>query len=223
MAIIEVKDNNPVGAIRELLRSMLSRELVDAILVPQETPSKKTVVQTLVRDPAKLDTANPLAPVFGINSARIITKMCVGQMPGVETAAAEPTEQKQNAENEEQTPGQGQQKEKPINEQEPDEVEQPTPVEAQSAAQHQCAVSEEQSHPAPIAVVLRPCEIRALVELVKLQQASIDPFVVVGVDCWGTYSVQDYAAKVDASSSQSSVTTDFLKQVTAEKLPDQLR
>ncbi len=75
VAIIEVKDGNPAGAIQELLRSMLSQGLVSAILVPQEIPSKKTVVQTLVHDPAKLDAANPLAPVFGVNSARIISRM----------------------------------------------------------------------------------------------------------------------------------------------------
>jgi formate dehydrogenase subunit beta len=43
-------------------------------------------------------------------------------------------------------------------------------------------------------VVLRPCELRALVELVKLQQASIDDLVTIGVDCLGTYDVTVHAA-----------------------------
>ncbi len=43
-----------------------------------------------------------------------------------------------------------------------------------------------------IAVVLKPCEIRAAVELVKLKQASFDNIIIVGVDCPGTYSVNDY-------------------------------
>ena len=79
------------------------------------------------------------------------------------------------------------------------------------------------SGPAPIAVVLRPCETRALVELVKLQQASMDPFLVIGVDCWGTYSVTDYAEKADQDPDNASVTGDFLKQVAAGQLPEGLR
>jgi formate dehydrogenase subunit beta len=45
-----------------------------------------------------------------------------------------------------------------------------------------------------VGVVLRPCELRALVELVKLQQASLDDLVTIGVDCLGTYDVAVYAA-----------------------------
>ena len=225
MAIIKVKDNNPLAAIQELLRSMLSQQLVSAILVPQEIPSKKTVVQTLVRDPARLDAVNPLAPVFGVNSARIVAKMCIDQMvsPLSEPAVAEQSEQEKGAEppvaediasepKEEQAPEQGQSK-----------SEEQVPAEAQSANGQQPAAIEGQSTPAPIAVVLRPCEIRALVELVKLQQVSMDPFLIIGVDCWGTYSVQDYAAKVSQSLHDTSVTTDFLKQVTAGNLPKELR
>ena len=80
MAIIEVKNNNQAEAIQELLRSMLDKGLVSGILVPQEIPSKKTVVQTLVRESSELKSANPLAPVFSVNSARIIARMCVAQL-----------------------------------------------------------------------------------------------------------------------------------------------
>ena len=45
-----------------------------------------------------------------------------------------------------------------------------------------------------IGVVLRPCELRALVELVKLKQASLDDLVTIGVDCLGTYDVPAYTA-----------------------------
>jgi formate dehydrogenase subunit beta len=38
---------------------------------------------------------------------------------------------------------------------------------------------------AKIAVVLRPCEIRAFVELVKLKQGSPDELVIIGLDCLG--------------------------------------
>ena len=43
-----------------------------------------------------------------------------------------------------------------------------------------------------IAVVLRPCEIRAFIELVKLKQGSLDDVVLVGTDCLGAYGNVDY-------------------------------
>ncbi|MHC4593491.1 MAG: 4Fe-4S dicluster domain-containing protein [Planctomycetota bacterium] len=227
MAIIEVKDNNPVAAIQELLRSMLEEGLVSAVLVPQEIPSKKTVVQTLLRDPAKLDAVNPLAPVFGVNSARIVAKMCIAQMADLSgaSAVAEQPEQEQDKQPEPAaTENQAsEQKEEQTVGAEENNPEEQTPAEAQSANEQQPAVTRGQSNPAPIALVLRPCEIRALVELVKLQQAIIDPFLVIGVDCWGTYSVEEYAAKVNQDSQASSVTADFLKQVTAGNLPEEVR
>jgi formate dehydrogenase subunit beta len=45
-----------------------------------------------------------------------------------------------------------------------------------------------------IGVVLRSCELRALIELVKLQQASLDDLVTIGIDCLGTYDVSVYTA-----------------------------
>lgn len=36
-----------------------------------------------------------------------------------------------------------------------------------------------------IAVVLRPCEVRALIELAKLNQCTLDPAMVISMDCFG--------------------------------------
>jgi formate dehydrogenase subunit beta len=47
-------------------------------------------------------------------------------------------------------------------------------------------------HDHKLGVVMRSCEIRALVELVKFQQAKLDNVVIVGIDCLGTYSVVDW-------------------------------
>jgi formate dehydrogenase subunit beta len=44
-----------------------------------------------------------------------------------------------------------------------------------------------------VGAVLRSCEIRALIELVKLQQANLDNLTIIGVDCLGTCEVDDYA------------------------------
>ncbi|MFC1870355.1 formate dehydrogenase, partial [Chloroflexota bacterium] len=45
-----------------------------------------------------------------------------------------------------------------------------------------------------IGVVLRPCELRALIELVKLKQASLENLLLIGLDCSGTRSLADYRA-----------------------------
>jgi len=42
---------------------------------------------------------------------------------------------------------------------------------------------------AKVGAVLRPCEARALVELIKLQQASLDDMTIIAVDCAGTFEV----------------------------------
>jgi formate dehydrogenase subunit beta len=44
----------------------------------------------------------------------------------------------------------------------------------------------------PVAVVMRSCEIRALVELIKLKQGSLDDLVIIGIDCLGRYENSDY-------------------------------
>jgi formate dehydrogenase subunit beta len=101
--------------------------------------------------------------------------------------------------------------------------EEQVPVQAQASSKEQPDTADKPTTPAPIALVLKPCEIRALVELVKLQQASIEPFLVIGVDCWGTYSVQDYAAKAGQCAEGSSVTADFLKEAAAGNISKEIR
>jgi formate dehydrogenase subunit beta len=51
-----------------------------------------------------------------------------------------------------------------------------------------------QSDSGKIGLVLRSCELRALTELIKLKQASLDDIVTIGVDCLGTYDVPVYVA-----------------------------
>ncbi len=43
-----------------------------------------------------------------------------------------------------------------------------------------------------IAMVLRPCEIRALVELEKLKQANLENCLLIGADCMGAVSAKDH-------------------------------
>jgi formate dehydrogenase (coenzyme F420) beta subunit len=46
--------------------------------------------------------------------------------------------------------------------------------------------------PRRLGVVMRPCELRALIELVKLKQAYLENLVLIGIDCPGTCSLSDY-------------------------------
>ena len=61
-----------------------------------------------------------------------------------------------------------------------------------------------------LGVVLRSCEVRALIELVKLKQASLDNVVLIGVDCLGAYEMNDYAELV--ASSNGDLSADLLAQ-----------
>ena len=128
MVTLGVGEGSVTKAIRQLCKDMLSKKLVDAVLIPLELPSKKNVVQSLVTNPEALDLANPLAPVLPVNTATIVSKM---------TKVA-PSQKK-------------------------------------------------------LAVVARSCELRALTELVKLKQASLENVVLIGIDCFGTYTVKDYS------------------------------
>jgi len=87
---------------------------------------KNVVMPTLVTDPEKINGSDPLAPVFPMNAAKVVSRLT----------------------------------RKPLGEK--------------------------------VAVVLRPCEIRAFIELVKLKQGSTDEVVLVGIDCLGAYSNIDY-------------------------------
>jgi len=61
-----------------------------------------------------------------------------------------------------------------------------------------------------IAVVIRPCEMRAVVELVKLKQIQTENLLFVSIDCPGAYSVKDYPKFVaDKKTSDDFVKTGY--------------
>ncbi len=43
-----------------------------------------------------------------------------------------------------------------------------------------------------VAMVMRSCEIRAMIELVKLKQANLDDTLLIGIDCFGRYENTDF-------------------------------
>jgi len=125
-ARLNVKDGDLLTTLRDLFRSILQLEDISAILVPQHLPGKNVVMPTLVTDPEQLNGTDPLAPVFPLNGAKIVSRLT----------------------------------RKPMG--------------------------------AKVAAVLRPCEIRAFVELVKLNQGRVEEVVLISVDCLGAFKNVDY-------------------------------
>jgi formate dehydrogenase subunit beta len=123
---LDVENRNPLDALQALFRQLLTEGEIRGLLVSQHLPMKNAVMPTLVTDPEKINGVDPLAPVFPINAAKVLTKLT----------------------------------RKPIG--------------------------------GRIAAVLRPCEIRAFIELVKLKQGRADDVLMIGIDCLGAYSNVDY-------------------------------
>jgi formate dehydrogenase (coenzyme F420) beta subunit len=127
---IEVKDNDIVDSLQIFLKSLLRQPQIDAMLVPQHLPMKNMIMPTLVTDPEALEGADPLAPSFPLNAAKLVSRLT------------------------------------------------------------------RKSSGAKIAAVLRPCEIRAFIELVKLNQAGRENLILIGFDCLGAYKNSDYSKVV---------------------------
>ena len=125
-AKIDVKEQNLLISLQGFFKALLENGDIEAVLVPQHLPMKNSVMPTLVTDPEKIDGVDPLAPVFPMNAAKIVSKLTRRPLDG------------------------------------------------------------------QIAVVLRPCEIRAFIELVKLKQGRTDEVVLISMDCYGAYGNVDY-------------------------------
>jgi formate dehydrogenase subunit beta len=122
IAKIQIVEQNLVTSLQSFFKTLLEEGEISALMVAQHLPMQNVVMPTLVTDPEKLDGADPLAPVFPMNAAKVVSKLTRKPLGG------------------------------------------------------------------KIAVVLRPCEIRAFIELVKLKQGSVDDVILFGVDCLGAYS-----------------------------------
>jgi len=68
-----------------------------------------------------------------------------------------------------------------------------------------------------VGVVIRPCEIRALIELVKLGQAKLDNLIIIGIDCAGTFEIEQWAKLVEESGDAVAKETEVLKDIYAGK------
>jgi len=68
---------------------------------------------------------------------------------------------------------------------------------------------------AKIAAVLRPCEIRAFYELVKLKQGRLEDLLIVSVDCPGAFTNHDYAAFAERHGAETGAR--FMRHILAGK------
>jgi hypothetical protein len=66
--VLKIKDNDVVSSTNEFLRHLLSSGKIQALLVPQSTPSKKVAYPVLIADPKKLH-ADIIAPVLPVATA----------------------------------------------------------------------------------------------------------------------------------------------------------
>jgi formate dehydrogenase subunit beta len=117
----EVKDAGVPASISALCRSMLEKDLLDAVMIPQHLPRSAMVQHALVRDPEAVKGVDPIAPVMPVNGAVLAARL-TRQDPG-----------------------------------------------------------------GKVGVLLRPCEMRAFFELVKLHQGDRDRLMLIGIDCLGTF------------------------------------
>ncbi len=125
-AKIEVQNGNLLQSVQAFLHMLMDDGGVAGLLTPLHM-GPGVVMPALVTEPERLKQADPLAPAFPLNAARIAAKLTRGGSPG-----------------------------------------------------------------GTLAAVLRPCEMRAFTELVKLNQGNLEDLAIVSLDCLGAYTNADY-------------------------------
>jgi len=152
---LQIKNNDLLQGINSFFQSLLQEKIVDALLLPQETNSRKSILSTLVKDKEQITSANPFVPFLLLNSASLLVKLSKGK-----------TREK-------------------------------------------------------IGAVLRSCEIRAAVELIKLKQINPENLILIGVDCLGTYEPAVFKELAQNFSDTAELTRQYLSDA-ARALPKQL-
>ncbi|MBW1812545.1 MAG: Coenzyme F420 hydrogenase/dehydrogenase, beta subunit C-terminal domain [Deltaproteobacteria bacterium] len=148
-ATLNVKNRDILETLQGFLKSILETDDMDAVLVPMHRPGEKAVMPVLISNPEYMDNADPLAPSFPINAAKLVSRLTRKPSGG------------------------------------------------------------------KMAVVLRPCEIRAFIELVKLKQANTEDIIIIGTDCLGAYGNNDYSVFSGENPMES--TRKFTQAILADK------
>ncbi|MDD9301686.1 MAG: formate dehydrogenase [Desulfobacter sp.] len=117
IASIEPSKKGMEADLKTLMKTMMEKKIVDALVLPVRQPDKISVMPSLIASPEEIDDAVFLSPCFYINAARMVSRLSF-KKAGKKTA-----------------------------------------------------------------VWLRPCEISAFIELEKLNQASWEELIIMGMDC----------------------------------------
>jgi len=76
-ATVKVLEGKTEEAIIGFLKALLEKGVVEAILIPKGLPSGDGLVQTLIRDPEKLNGVCALSPTMPVQSARVASSLTV--------------------------------------------------------------------------------------------------------------------------------------------------
>ncbi len=76
-AVVKVSEGKTEEAIKGFLKTLLEKGVIEAIMIPKGLPSKDGFVQTLIRDPEKMDGVSVLSPTMPVQSARVISNLTV--------------------------------------------------------------------------------------------------------------------------------------------------
>jgi formate dehydrogenase subunit beta len=76
-AAVKVIEGKTEEAIVGFLKSLLEKGVAEAIMIPRALPSKDGFVQTLIRNPEKLNGVSILSPTMPVQSARVISNLTV--------------------------------------------------------------------------------------------------------------------------------------------------
>jgi len=126
-AKLKVKDQDLLGTLRNVLKSILKQDDISAVLVPWKPPTKAMAMPTLLTDADQMAYADPLGPAFPMNSAKIVSRLTRKSTGGT------------------------------------------------------------------IVALIRPCEIRAFLELVKLKQGRTEELILISSDCLGAMGNREFA------------------------------
>ena len=76
-AVIKVSEGKTGETIKGLLKSLLRKGVVEAVLLPRGLPSEDGFVQTLIRDPEKMDRVSVFSPTMPVQSARVVSSLSI--------------------------------------------------------------------------------------------------------------------------------------------------
>ena len=76
-AALKVSEGRTEKAVLGFLKSLLEEGVVEAIIIPKEIPAGDGFVQTLIRDPERLNGACALSPTMPVQSSRVVSHLTV--------------------------------------------------------------------------------------------------------------------------------------------------